>query len=593
MSNKASKKKISVNSLNYALKEIILPRWKKLSICLVIIIFTRLASLILPGSTKFLIDNIFIPKDLTQLPLMLTVVVIAVLVQAVGGFALVRILSVEAQYLITQLRVKVQQHILNLPISFFQREKSGSIVSRIMDDVEGVRNLVGTGFIQLLGGLIAGFFSLFILIRINATLTLISLALLTVFGLIMFQSFKRIRPIFRKRGAINAEVSGRLTETIGGIKVVKSFAVEEKEIGVFRKGVDRLFQNVKKTLTLTAMVTMITIFLTGIISAIVMGSSSYSVVNGEMTTGDFVAFLLYLGFLTFPIVQISNIGSQFTESFAGLDRMEEVLSLPTEKMLKQENKPFKEKIEKVVFDQVSFSYQSNQDRQDEGFLPVIKGISFTIEKGQTIALVGSSGSGKSTISSLLSSLITPQKGEILVNGNVLSKLNFSDYRKQLAIVLQDDFLFDGTIRENILFAAPKSSNKALAEAIKLSYVDEFVKKFPNGLDTVIGERGVKLSGGQKQRLSIARVLLANPSLLILDEATSSLDNESENYIQKSLNHILKNRLTLVIAHRLSTIRKADRILVIEKGKIVETGNHNSLIRKKGRYYELYTYQSRI
>ena len=584
------KKKITVNSLRYALKNIIYPRWRKLSICLAIIIFTRLASLVLPGSTKFLIDNIFLPQDLTKLPLLITVVLAAVLIQSVGGFALVRILSVEAHYLISQLRVKVQEHVLQLPIHFFNQEKSGSIVSRIMNDVEGVRNLVGTGFIQFLGGAIAAFFSFFILIRINPLMTLISVAILAIFGLFMFQSFKSIRPIFRKRNAINADVSGRLTETIGGIKVVKSFAVEEKEKEVFRQGTERIFENVKQTLTLTALVTMITVFLTGIISAVVMGISSYSVVNQEMTTGDFVAFLLYLGFLTFPIVQISNIGAQFTESFAGLDRMEEVLKLPTESMLRKNQKPFKEKIAKVEFNKVSFAYEHEENSFDD---MVIKNLSFTMKKGEIVALVGSSGSGKSTISALVSALIFPQKGVIKVNDKDLSDINLHDYRKQLAVVLQDDFLFDGTIRENILFSTPEATEEQLKKAMKLSYVDEFVNKFPDGLDTVIGERGVKLSGGQKQRLSIARVVLANPSLLILDEATSSLDNESENYIQKSLNHILKNRITLVIAHRLSTIRKANKILVIEKGRIAESGDHETLLRKKGRYYRLYTYQAKI
>ncbi len=585
------KKKISVNSLRYALKNIVYPRWKKLAICLIIIIFTRLASLILPGSTKFLIDNIFIPKDLEKLPLLITVVLISVLIQSVGGFALVRILSVEAHYLIVQLRVKVQEHVLNLPIRFFQQEKSGAIVSRIMNDVEGVRNLIGTGFIQLLGGVIAAFFSLFILIRINAFMTLISVIILGIFGIIMFKSFQSIRPIFRKRNTINAEVTGRLTETIGGIKVIKSFAVEEKEKDVFKKGAEKLFENVKKTLTLTALVTMVTVFLTGIISAIVMGVSSYSVASGEMTTGDFVAFLLYLGFLTFPIVQMSNIGSQFTESFAGLDRMEEVLSYPTESELREKKIPFKEKIEKIEFNNVSFGYANDEEEAIKQ--PVIKKVSFAMKKGETIALVGSSGSGKSTISALLSSLLSPQSGEITINGKNLNHLNLHDYRKQLAVVLQDDFLFDGTIKENILFAAPKASAKNLQQAVRLSHVDEFTSKFKEGLDTIIGERGVKLSGGQKQRLSIARVILANPSLLILDEATSSLDNESEDFIQKSLNHILKKRITLVIAHRLSTIKKADKILVIEKGKVVESGTHNSLLRKKGRYYKLYTYQARI
>ncbi len=584
------KKKITVNSLRYALKNIIYPRWRKLSICLAIIIFTRLASLVLPGSTKFLIDNIFLPQDLTKLPLLITVVLAAVLIQSVGGFALVRILSVEAHYLISQLRVKVQEHVLQLPIHFFNQEKSGSIVSRIMNDVEGVRNLVGTGFIQFLGGAIAAFFSFFILIRINPLMTLISVAILAIFGLFMFQSFKSIRPIFRKRNAINADVSGRLTETIGGIKVVKSFAVEEKEKEVFKQGTERIFENVKQTLTLTALVTMITVFLTGIISAVVMGISSYSVVNQEMTTGDFVAFLLYLGFLTFPIVQISNIGAQFTESFAGLDRMEEVLKLPTESMLRKNQKPFKEKIAKVEFNKVSFAYEHGENSFDD---MVIKNLSFTMKKGEIVALVGSSGSGKSTISALVSALIFPQKGVIKVNDKDLSDINLHDYRKQLAVVLQDDFLFDGTIRENILFSTPEATEEQLKKAMKLSYVDEFVNKFPDGLDTVIGERGVKLSGGQKQRLSIARVVLANPSLLILDEATSSLDNESENYIQKSLNHILKNRITLVIAHRLSTIRKANKILVIEKGRIAESGDHETLLRKKGRYYRLYTYQAKI
>lgn len=572
-------------TLGQVFKSIVLPRKNLLLLGLMLIIISRLASLVLPGASKYLMDEVIVNGDLDMLKQLLFVVGLAIVVQALTSFALTRLLSVEAQHLIAQLRVKVQKHIIQLPINFFDSQKSGALVSRIMSDVEGVRNLVGTGLVQLFGGILTAIISLFLLIRISPMMTLYVLVPVAIFGIISLKAFGYIRPIFRKRGEINAEVKGRLTETLGGIRVVKGFGAEQQEIESFEAGALRLFENVKKSLTSTALVTSSATLLLGLASTGIMGIGGYMIINDELTFGDFLAFTLYLGFMIAPIVQMSNIGSQLTEAFAGLDRTEEIMSLSTEN--EDENRTIAlENVEgEIRFENVSFAYEENNN--------VIKDISFEAKKGSVTALVGTSGSGKSTIAGLVSSFSKPDQGTIFLDGVDLSKVTLTSFRKHLGVVLQDDFLFEGTIRENIIFPRPDSSEDRIQAAVKAAHVDEFTDRFEDGLDTLIGERGVKLSGGQRQRIAIARAILADPRILILDEATSNLDTESEALIQESLKSLIQGRTTFVIAHRLSTIRQADQILVIEDGKIAERGTHDELIAAQGRYYDLYTYQARI
>jgi subfamily B ATP-binding cassette protein MsbA len=564
---------------------IIWPRRKQLFIGLILIIISRLASLVLPGATKFLIDEVIPSNDLERLKWLIVTVVLAIVVQAVTSYSLTQILSVEAQHLISKLRSKVQQHIIKLPIRFFDNTKTGELVSRIMTDVEGVRNLVGTGFAQMIGGGLAAVISLGLLISISPSMTAFVLLPVLVFGLVSLKAFSKIRPIFRERGKINAQVTGRLTETLGGIRVIKGFNAENQEIKTFEKGVEELFLNVKASLTATSFVTSAGALLLGLASAGIMGLGGYQIMQGNMTFGDFLAFTLYLGFMIAPIVQMSNIGSQLTEAFAGLDRTEEIMNMPLESDDKKRTVPLANIKGDIRFDQVSFAYESGKE--------VVKGISFEAPAGSVTALVGTSGSGKTTIAGLAATFLNPDSGVIYLDGYDLQTITLDAFRAQLGVVLQDDFLFEGTIRENILFPRPDSSDERLAMAVKAAYVNEFTDRFEQGLDTLIGERGVKLSGGQRQRIAIARAILADPRILILDEATSNLDTESESLIQASLKELMHGRTTFVIAHRLSTIRQADQILVIENGQVVEQGKHEELLAKKGRYFELYTYQARI
>jgi len=585
MQNNQKKKKITTNSIKYVIKQIILPRKNLLLIGLVLIIINRLSGLVLPGASKYLIDDVIVKGEHSLLYLVLIVVGIAVTVQSVSSFALTRLLSVEAQYLISLLRTQVQQQIIHLPVRFFDNTKSGELVSRIMSDVEGVRNLVGTGLVQLFGGLLTSVIALGILLTINPLMTLLTVLPMALFGLISLKAFAYIRPIFRKRGEINADVTGRLTESLAGIRVIKGFNAEDQEINVFKKGVDRLFRNVKKSLTSTSLVTSIATLLMGITGVLIMGVGGNLIIDNQMTVGDFFAFTLYLGFLIAPIVQMSNIGSQITEAFAGLDRMEEILSLEKEGEEPERTLFFEDIKGNISFDNVSFSYEKGKE--------VLKNISFFAPAGTVTALVGTSGSGKTTIAGLVASFLKADDGIIKVDDIDLRKINLDSYRSKLGVVLQDDFLFEGTIRENILFPRPNADEKELQAAVKAAHVKEFTDRFEDGLDTLIGERGIKLSGGQRQRVGIARAILADPRILILDEATSNLDTESELYIQESLTHLLQGRTTFVIAHRLSTIRRANQILVIEDGRIAESGTHEQLIQKQGRYYQLYTYQARI
>ena len=572
-------------TLSQAFKEFIWPRRKVVFIGLLLIVISRMASLVLPGASKYLIDEVIVKKDLHMLKILIAVVAGSILVQAVTSYLLTKLLSVEAQHLISQLRLKVQKKILSLPISYFDNNKSGALVSRIMNDVEGVRNLVGTGLVQLIGGLLTAVVSLVLLIRISPMMTLYVLVPVALFAVVAAKAFTYIRPIFKKRGVLNAEVTGRLTETINGVRVIKGFNAEEQENKTFEKGVEQLFLNVKQSLTSTAIITSSATLLLGLASAGIMGIGGYMIINGELTFGEFLSFTLYLGFMIAPIVQMSNIGSQLTEAFAGLDRTQEIMNMDPENDVQTRTINLPVLKGDIRFEHVSFSYEEGKE--------VVKDISFDAPAGSVTALVGSSGSGKTTIASLAATFITPDSGTITIDGTDLSKVILSEYRQHLGVVLQDDFLFEGTIRENILFARPNASEESLAKAVSSAYVNEFTDRFEKGLDTVIGERGIKLSGGQRQRITIARAILADPKIILLDEATSSLDTESEALIQQSLNELMKGRTTFVIAHRLSTIRKAHQILVIEAGKIAERGNHQELIDKKGRYYELFTYQARI
>ncbi len=585
--NNKSKKKDNREKVSYrwAFKEFIWPRKKVVSIGLLLILVRSVSGMVIPYSSKILLDDVVPNGDFVLLKWLLIAVAVGISIQAVSSFVLTRLLSVEAQKLISILRVKVQRKILNLPIRFFDNTKSGALVSRVMSDVEGVRNLVGTGLVQLIGGTVTAIIAMYFLISLNALMTLFVLVPVSIFAIVALKAFKLIRPIFRDRGKINAEVTGRLTETLNGIRVIKGFNAEAKENADFEAGVDRLFFNVKRSLTATAFMTSSSTFLLGMATTGIMGMGGYFMIGGTMSTGDFLAFNLFLGFMIAPIVQMSNIGSQLTEAMAGLDRTQELMEMADEDDPEVRTVKLNTIHGDIKFNNVSFSYEENKE--------VLHNITFDAPKGSVTALVGSSGSGKSTIASLAATFLKPDDGVITIDGIDLSTVNLSSYRNYLGVVLQDDFLYEGTIRENILFPRPDASEDDLLSAVENAYVKEFTDRFDDGLETVIGERGVKLSGGQRQRISIARALLANPKIILLDEATSNLDTESELFIQKSLHTLMKDRTTFVIAHRLSTIRQADQILVIEQGKIAERGTHDELIEKKGRYFDLFTYQSRI
>ena len=577
--------KISGASLRHAFREIIWPRRRLVAGGLLLILFNRLAGLVLPASTKYLVDDVIARGDIGLLYKLLALVGAAVTVQAATSYALTMMLSVEAQHLIAQLRSQVQRHVLELPVRIFDNAKSGELVSRIMDDVQGVRNLVGTGLVQLVGGTVTAVVALVFLIRIDPVMTALAILPLSGFGLASTRAFKTLRPAFRERGAIRAEVTGRLTEALGGIRIIKGFHAIEKEGEIFHAGVLRIFDNVRKTLTTSSAVTSLGTFFVGSASVLIMGYGGRLIVQGQLTLGDLFSFTLFLGFLVAPVVQMANIGTQMTEAFAGLDRTAELLSWGRE-----DDDPHRSVVMPpirghIVFDDVHFRYETDK--------PVLKGVSFEAAPGTVVALVGSSGSGKSTLAGLAATFLEPDEGRVVVDDVDLSEVILSSYREQLGLVLQNDFLFDGTIRENLLFARADATEEEIRESARRAHVLEFTDRFPDGLDTVIGERGVKLSGGQRQRVTIARAILANPRILILDEATSSLDTESEALIQDSLKDLLRGRTTLVIAHRLSTIRRADLILVVEDGRIVERGRHDQLMAREGRYHQLYTLQARI
>jgi ABC-type multidrug transport system fused ATPase/permease subunit len=585
MSEQNSKKKKGNVSFKWAFNEYIWPRKGMLGVGLILILIRSAAGLVVPKAVQILVDDVAKTRDEQLLWIVLLISASAILIQAVASFSLTRLLSVQAQHMISQMRVQVQSKLMKLPISFFDSNKSGGLVSRVMSDVEGVRNLVGTGFVQLVGGTVTAIATIVILVNINPILTVSALIPVVIFGIVMLKAFGYVRPIFRDRGKINQEVKGRLTETLGGVRVIKAFNAEAQENKNFEKGVDSLYQNVKKSLTATALIQSSSVFLIGLTSTGIMGLGGYFMMEGTLSPGNFFSFFLYLGFMIAPIVQMGNIGSQLTEAMAGLDRTQELLNMPEEDDPAIRTQFLEDIHGDIKFDNVSFSYEEGKE--------VLHSISFEAPKGSVTALVGSSGSGKSTIASLAASFQNPASGVVTIDGTDMSTVNLDSFRKDLGVVLQDDFLFEGTIRENITFPRPNATEEEIQAAVEGAYVNEFTDRFDDGLETLIGERGVKLSGGQRQRISIARALLADPKIIILDEATSNLDTESESFIQKSLNGLMKDRTTFVIAHRLSTIQKADQILVIEEGNIVERGQHHELLEKKGRYYDLFTYQSRI
>lgn len=584
MSNNKSKK-ISGASLRHAFQEIIWPRRRLIAIGLGLILVNRLSSLVLPASTQYLVDNVIANRNFDLFYTLLVAVSVAVALQAATSYALVMLLSVEAQHLIANLRAQVQEHVLQLPIRVFDNTKTGELVSRIMDDVEGVRNLVGTGLVQLVGGTITAVVAFAFLVRIDPILTLLAIVPLAGFAFVSTKAFSRLRPAFRERGQIRAEVTGRLQEALGGIRVIKGFHALDKEREIFHAGVMRIFDNVRTTLKTSSLVTSLGGFFMGLASVLIMGYGGWLILQDRLTIGELVSFALFMGFLIAPVIQMANIGTQMTEAFAGLDRTAELLSWPQEDddPLRTETMPPIEG--HLSFEDVYFHYEEGK--------PVLKGVSFEARPGTVIALVGSSGSGKSTLAGLAATFLEPVGGRVLVDGVDLRKVRLASYREQLGLVLQNDFLFDGTIRENIRFARPTATDAEVQSAAETAYVTQFTNDFPDGLDTLIGERGVKLSGGQRQRVTIARAILADPRILLLDEATSSLDTESEALIQRSLGELMRGRTSVVIAHRLSTIQRADLILVIEAGRIAERGRHDELMARKGRYHQLYTVQARI
>jgi subfamily B ATP-binding cassette protein MsbA len=560
------------------------PRIGLLLAGMALMVVNRVAGLVLPFISKPLLDKVLSPQypHAEWLPRIIAIVFSAMVIQAVTSFSLTQLLSKAGQRLIAEMRRQVQRHVGLLSVAYYDENRTGTLVARIMTDVEGVRNLVGTGLVDFVGGLLTAVLAFLYLLHLSVTVTLTVFTVMGAFVFVLQYAFKTIRPIFRERGKINAEVTGRLTESLGGVRVIKGYHAEEREAAVFSGGVDRLLANVMKSLTMTSALSAASTTVLGLVSGLVMWFGGHRVLSSTWTVGDYFSYNMFLAFMIAPVFQIVNIGTQLTEAFAGLDRTNEIMSELEENQSPGRTLKMPPIEGRVRFDEVEFAYTPEK--------PVLHGISFTAQPGTVTALVGSSGSGKSTIISLLCAFHTPSKGAVLVDELDLSKVDLNTFRSQLGVVLQDSFLFDGTIRENILFSRPEASEEQFLFACRTARVDEFAERFPDGYDTIVGERGVKLSGGQRQRLSIARALLAEPRILILDEATSSLDSESEAMIQAGLNQLMQGRTTFVIAHRLSTIRRADQILVVEEGRIVERGNHAELFAMGGRYYDLYTRQ---
>ena len=567
------------------IREMMRPRRRILAIGFALMIVSRFCGLILPISTKYLIDNVIAKKQLQLLLPLVLAVLAATVIQGVTAFTITQTVSMAAQRLIAEMRRKVQAHIGHLPVSYYDSNKSGTLVARIMTDVDGIRNLLGTGLIEFLGGLLTAVLVLAFLVHYSWLLTSIALVIIVVFAFAVMKAFTTIRPIFRERAKINAEVTGRLTESLGGVRVVKGYHAEAREEEVFGKGVQRLLDNVLKSLTATSFMSLSATVLMGVVGAVIMYVGARQITAGAMTLGAFVTFTALLAFLIAPVFQIVGIGTQLTEALAGLERTREVLRERPEDQDPNRTVSLPPINGQVVFDHVSFAYDSGKT--------VLHDVSFCSEPGTVTALVGPSGSGKSTIIGLVTAFHVPESGTVFVDGIDLSTVRLDSFRTQLGVVLQETFLFDGTIRENVAFGRPGATEEQIMHACRIARVDEFADNFEKKYDTIVGERGVKLSGGQRQRVSIARAILADPRILILDEATSSLDSESEAMIQEGLRYLMQGRTTFVIAHRLSTIRRADQILVVETGSIVERGTHEELYAAHGRYYDLYTKQHGI
>ncbi len=578
----AEKKRPKLDDVWREARSLVWARRGRLGLGLLLMLVSRVCGLVLPATSKFLVDDVIGKGNREMLPLLAGAALGATMLQAATSFSLSQILGVAAQRSITEMRKRVERHVLRLPVAFFDSTKSGVLISRIMSDAEGIRNIVGTGLVQLVGSCITGIFALGVLFYLNWRLTLITFATLAVFGGVMAFAFKRVRPLFRMRGEINARVTGRLAESLGGIRVVKAYTTERREDIVFARGVHEIYRNVAKTITSVSATSAFAVVLFGFVATLMMLVGGTAILDGRMTLGDFVMYVFFSGMLAPPVMNMASIGTQMTEAFAGLDRIREIMSKPTE-VDEDESRESTGAIEgRVEFENVSFEYDAG--------VPVLKDVSFAAPAHTTTALVGSSGSGKSTLISLVMTFNRPKTGRILIDGRDLAGLRLRDYRSHLGIVLQENFLFDGTIAENIRYGKPDATQAEIEEVARIAHIDEFVEPLEKKFETIVGERGIKLSGGQRQRIAIARAILANPSILILDEATSSLDSESEAKIQDGLRVLRQGRTTFVIAHRLSTLRNADQILVLEGGEIVERGTHAALLAATGRYRQLYDRQ---
>jgi ABC-type multidrug transport system fused ATPase/permease subunit len=561
---------------------LIKPRRAILALGLLLMLINRLAGLVAPGSLKYLFDGVIGKHNAGLLEPLVGAVVGATLIQGLTSYSLTQLLSKSSQRMITELRIKVQAHIGRLPVAYYDANKTGVLVSRIMSDVEGIRNLIGTGLVDFVGGIMTAVFALVYLLRVSVSMTAAAFAAVLIFGVGLSRALKKIRPMYRARPKINAEVTGRLTESLGGVRVVKGYRAEDREEKVFQAGVQRLLDNVLQTLTATSMMSFSATALMGVVSALMMYLGARNILAKTMTPGDLVSYMAFLAMLIAPVAQIASIGPQMTEALAGLERTREVLNEGIEDADPARTVRLERVDGRIVFDNVNFAYEASKQ--------VLYDVSFESAPDTVTAFVGPSGAGKSTIIGLIAAFYVPTSGRVLVDGIDLARVKLDSYRTQLGVVLQETFLFDGSIRENVAFARPVASESEILAACRIARVDEFAETFENKYDTVVGERGVKLSGGQKQRVSIARAILADPRILILDEATSSLDSESEALIQEGLRYLMRGRTTFVIAHRLSTIRRADQILVVEGGRVIERGTHQSLYAAGGRYFDLYTKQ---